>query len=277
MNARSPSQGHNARGAAAFAIAAYLFFALSPLGLAVELSCLKCHNELEQSLGVEGPSTQWQKSVHKQAGITCDGCHGGDPAQADAMEAMSPERGFIGAPAPEEAPDFCGRCHVAVREHFIQSTHWTTELPVKPNCVTCHTAHEQQKVSLELVNEEFCGQCHSYEPAQRIKMAIVTTDKRLGDIAARTAKMKYLGYDSRRIEESHFALRSLYHTLFHELSIPKVEEVALDIAHDLSKIEETLEGFEVEEQNRRSFGYFLMVLFVLAAVATREYRKSLPE
>jgi hypothetical protein len=34
---------------------------------------------------------------------------------------------------------------------------------------------------------------------------------------------------------------------------------------------------DAEERNRRSFGYFLLALFTLAAIATRQYRKSLPD
>lgn len=240
-------------------------------------SCLSCHTELEKSAGTEGPATQWHRSIHKENGITCDACHGGDPTQADALEAMSPERGFLGTPPPEEIPAFCGRCHITVAEHFLKSRHWTSEEPVKPTCVTCHTAHQQKKVSVNLINEETCGMCHTYERAGQIKKALAVTDMRINAISEHLTRLKYLGYDTRRLEESHFALRNLYHTLFHELQVPVVEQKALEIAHDLQNIEVVLGGLDAEERNRRSFGYFLLCLFTLAAIATRQYRKSLPE
>lgn len=197
--------------------------------------------------------------------------------QEDAGEAMSPERGFLGTPPPEEIPAFCGRCHITVAEHFIKSRHWTSEAPVKPTCVTCHTAHQQKKVTVDLINEETCGMCHTYERAAQIKKALAVTDMTIHAISEDLTRLKYLGYDTRRLEESHFALRNLYHTLFHELQVSVVEQKALEIAHDLQNIEVVLNGLDAEERNRRSFGYFLLFLFTLAAFATRQYRKSLPE
>lgn len=248
-----------------------------PSGQPPTSTCLSCHTELEKSGGKEGAAALWPQSIHKANGITCDACHGGDPSQTDPMEAMSPDRGFIGAPSPEQVPSFCGRCHITVAEHFMKSKHWTTEELVKPNCVTCHTAHAQKKVSVDLINEETCGTCHTYERAQQIKKALFVTDNRIATIADHLQKLKYLGYDTRRLEETHFSLRNLYHTLFHELQVSVVEQKTLDIAHDLQNIETVLNGMDAEERNRRSFGYFLLALFTLAAIATRQYRKSLPD
>ncbi|MHA2609856.1 MAG: cytochrome c3 family protein [bacterium JZ-2024 1] len=239
-------------------------------------TCLECHENLEKEAGVEGPAHQWPTSIHKEYGVSCDSCHGGDPANSDAMEAMNPERGFIGAPEKGEVPDFCGRCHINVALHFKQSRHWTTELPEKPHCVTCHTAHQQKKVTVELISPELCGNCHSFEQAERIKKALFVTDARLISIEDRMRKMKYLGFDVRDLEQSHFALRNVYHTLFHELSLPVVQDVTINISADLEKMESILSGYEHQERNRRIFGYTLMGLFVLAAVSARIYRKSLP-
>ncbi len=240
------------------------------------LFCLKCHTEMEKAMEIEGPAHQWSASIHKEQGISCDSCHGGDPTKEDAMEAMSPERGFIGSPSEKEIPDFCGRCHVNVRDHFKQSKHYTSQLIDKPNCVTCHTAHQQKKVSVELINPELCGSCHSYQQAERIKKALVVTDARLNAISESAQKMKYLGFDVRSLEQSHFALRHLYHTLFHELSVLVVQDVTIDISADLEKMEQSLKGFETVERNRKIFGYILMALFILAATAARIHRKSLP-
>jgi nitrate/TMAO reductase-like tetraheme cytochrome c subunit len=275
---RQRLQSFAGRAVAIFAVVPFAFGAASEPPPAVPVSsCLSCHTDLEKSAGTEGAAALWAKSVHKDSGIACDACHGGDPAQTDAMEAMSPERGFIGTPPPDQVHAFCGRCHITVAEHFMKSKHWTSEELVKPNCVTCHSAHEQKKVSVDLINETACAVCHTYERADQIKKALFVTDNRIAEISEHLTKLKYLGYDTRRLEETHFALRNLYHTLFHELQVPVVEQKALEIAHDLQNMETTLKGLDTEERNRRTFGYFLLGLFTLAAVATRQYRKSLRE
>jgi hypothetical protein len=51
-----------------------------------------------------------------------------------------------------------------------------------PNCVTCHGAHAVQKASLDIINEERCSQCHSYERAAIMKLVLSSTEKKISDI-----------------------------------------------------------------------------------------------
>ncbi len=81
-------------------------------------SCLSCHGNAEN---VDESSVQivraFEHDVHRQAGLSCQDCHGGnpDPAVSDDMDAaMDPgfrPHPFVGAPARTAIPDFCGRCH----------------------------------------------------------------------------------------------------------------------------------------------------------------------
>src|SRR5215468_8056883 len=70
--------------------------------------CVTCHEGLPGPLGapVEGMKTD----VHAKTGLSCAGCHGGDPAD-DGLTAMDVEKGFAGKLAPDRIPDLCGRCH----------------------------------------------------------------------------------------------------------------------------------------------------------------------
>ena len=73
-----------------------------------EIVCIRCHGALPGRLGE--PVKLWRGSIHAANGIACNDCHGGDPK--DAANAMSPARGFLGAPKETAIPAFCGRRHI---------------------------------------------------------------------------------------------------------------------------------------------------------------------
>jgi Doubled CXXCH motif (Paired_CXXCH_1) len=71
-------------------------------------SCVTCHSSLDGVLAQ--PAKDFPSDVHHDAGLSCADCHGGNPND-DSMDAMSPGKGFRGAPAKAKIPEFCGRCH----------------------------------------------------------------------------------------------------------------------------------------------------------------------
>jgi predicted CXXCH cytochrome family protein len=73
-------------------------------------TCATCHAALDDPR-LKVPATAGEADVHRAQGITCAGCHGGDPAAEDAAEAMDPKRGFRGKLAPAAIPEMCGSCH----------------------------------------------------------------------------------------------------------------------------------------------------------------------
>src|SRR3990167_9951967 len=167
-----------------------------------ESVCITCHRELGGPFAE--PVTLWETSIHHQMGNKCEGCHGGDPT--DPAEAMSREKGFVGAPKNKaEIPDFCGKCHVGVRENYIKSPHYQAALAgMGPTCVTCHNSHDVQKASMDLINEKTCTQCHSYDNAQRIKQAFVSAEMALTDHKKQIRKLEKRGMPAKRLEEKLF-------------------------------------------------------------------------
>ncbi len=59
-----------------------------------EDQCIVCHEDNELM-----PEGFQEYDVHFQKGISCIGCHGGDPTSDDEDIAMSMENGFTGIPA----------------------------------------------------------------------------------------------------------------------------------------------------------------------------------
>ncbi len=120
-------------------------------------TCLECHLKLDDK-NLQMPAVSIKKDVHYLREISCSGCHGGDPKEEDSKRSMSPAKGFIGAPTPEQIPFFCGRCHSDVEymkrynpklptDQFAQyktSVHGKRLLKgdtLVANCVSCHGVH----------------------------------------------------------------------------------------------------------------------------------------
>lgn len=71
--------------------------------------CIECHKLLEGR--AKEPTEAIEHDVHFKRGLSCADCHGGDPTTEDFTQAKDPAKGFIGKPARNIRPNFCGRCH----------------------------------------------------------------------------------------------------------------------------------------------------------------------
>jgi predicted CXXCH cytochrome family protein len=125
-------------------------------------SCINCHLQLEGEY--KEPAVKISADRHQQVGLSCAGCHGGDPTSDDPEIAMSPLKGFIGVPQTEKIPEFCGRCHS--HPEFMRTynpglptdqleQYWTSVHgklfkkgdPKPAQCISCHGVHDVREVS----------------------------------------------------------------------------------------------------------------------------------
>jgi predicted CXXCH cytochrome family protein len=150
-------------------------------GAAADDTCVTCHTELGGELGQ--PAEEVPSSVHGEAGLSCADCHGGDPGAEDMDEAMSPAKGYVGAPTREEVPHFCGKCHSS--ERYMrryrpripvdqEMAYWTSQHGIRlkggdkkvADCTSCHGWHtirsvKDSKCEVYPTNVPFtCGKCH---------------------------------------------------------------------------------------------------------------------
>jgi hypothetical protein len=149
-------------------------------------ACVQCHAILQEDLPSEESIVHLEsQSVHSQRGLGCADCHGGDPtAVDDPDQAMYDAGNFVGAPAKQQVPEFCGRCHSDpdFMKHYNPSVETdqvsqyytsrhgkllqTGEKRVA-SCTDCHTAHGIQPVSsprspvYPLNVPATCAHCHS--------------------------------------------------------------------------------------------------------------------
>ncbi|UCG52001.1 MAG: cytochrome c3 family protein, partial [Candidatus Latescibacterota bacterium] len=159
-------------------IRATVIFAERETGLPDD-QCVACHQESEVL-----PEDLLTEDVHLQPGLSCAGCHGGDPTSEDEDVAMSPEAGFVGVPSSRAVSEFCGKCHSNIdfmrgylpRIPTDQVAQYATSVHGKrlaegdtkvADCVSCHTAHgilpaSDSRSSVYALNVPFtCKRCHS--------------------------------------------------------------------------------------------------------------------
>jgi len=252
-------------------------FILSPAPAAAlppETVCIQCHGAQSGRLGE--PVGSWKGSVHEVNGISCHGCHGGDPT--DMAMAMSPARGFLGVPGEKNIPDFCGRCHVGVKEDYLASAHGRALGSGGPHCVTCHGSHRVKTATPDLINRRDCTRCHDYGRAEEIKSAVAETDRRITTLEQSLANLHRIGITTKEMDGELFALRNRFHRLFHSVEVDKVRSRTAGFQKELAGIGSRVARLEEELNRRKLWGGAVVVLLagggILALLIYRSYRRE---
>lgn len=136
---------------------------LWPLPGAEANSCIDCHKTLADPSHVKHSFLEWEQSVHAKKQVTCNSCHGGDPAKAEKKEAHA---GVLNSNNPKSRvfyqtiPKTCGTCHEQYQA-FQKSRHYMMlqKTGKGPNCATCHGAMATKVLSLKEM-QETCNLCH---------------------------------------------------------------------------------------------------------------------
>lgn len=156
-------------------------------------SCIECHRKAKLPLDREHDYSEWEKSVHAKAGVSCHSCHGGDPTVSGAEA----HKGVLSSADPKsqiyftKVPETCGSCHGDELAAFRKSAH-SKELQRTgkgPNCVTCHGSMANEVMSPQQM-ENACSLCHRKPTGARpallaLNNASAAVD-RLGALAAST-------------------------------------------------------------------------------------------
>ncbi len=164
-----------------------LIFLISPVLLSGQKSsCLECHLQLEDDL--KAPAEAFQADIHRQFGLGCQDCHGGNPLEEDIE--LAKDKSFKGAPARAKIPEACGSCHsdsafmrrynpnlrVGQLELYWTSRHGQTLKKGDARvavCTDCHGVHGIQTSNFPKSKTfawnipETCGRCHSDEDTMK--------------------------------------------------------------------------------------------------------------
>jgi hypothetical protein len=183
--------------------------------------------------------------------------------------AMSPQRGFVGTPTYQAVPEFCGKCHIGILKNYLESGHGKAlkASGLGPNCVTCHGSHGIQKASIDIINEQRCTQCHSYERARVMKQALFSTEKKIRDIDNALKKLQSQGIYTEEEDRALFRTEAEFRTLFHTVDVSLVQQKTDGFIQQLDALQQEVDALFAELQSRRNFSGFLLLLFVGTSVA----------
>lgn len=241
--------------------------------LAADTVCIECHGGQPGALGA--PVAEWRTSIHAENGISCHDCHGGDPT--DYAMAMDPSNGFLGVPDYTDVPEFCGRCHVGVAEAYQGGAHGQAIESGAAQCVICHGNHAIQKANLDLINEDACSQCHSYERAALIRLALVETDTMITETEGHLDRLYRLGFSVDEMEGGLFNQRNSFHRIFHGVDVERVRQQTTDVQAEVNKINDEIAEIDSTLGERKLWGSVVISLFILAGVIFLLVRKAYEE
>jgi nitrate/TMAO reductase-like tetraheme cytochrome c subunit len=228
--------------------------------------CIQCHDSGMVKPAFRKIPGEWRQSWHYQNGVACNDCHGGDPVNA--ATAMSRERGFVGTPKYREVPEFCGKCHIGILKSYLESGHGKALKASGrgPNCVTCHGSHGIQKANIDIINEQRCTQCHSYERARTMKQALFTTEGKIRNIEKDLKKLSAQGIYTAEEVKALFRTEAAFRTLFHSVDVSLVKEKTDGFVRQLDILQSKVNSLFAELRSRRNFSGQIMLLFAGAGI-----------
>jgi Cytochrome c3/Doubled CXXCH motif (Paired_CXXCH_1) len=159
-------------------------------------SCLDCHSNLPEPLGVSVET--YSQNIHGQKGLTCAACHGGDASSDDPEKAMSRAAGWKGKIDRKQIPELCSSCHsdaermkkfnpglrVDQFQQYKTSVHgikWAKGDAKVAVCTDCHGVHDLRAPSDPRSNVHptniatTCSHCHA--DAEYMKPYGIKTDQ----------------------------------------------------------------------------------------------------
>jgi hypothetical protein len=151
-------------------------------GKAAADTCTECHKALDDAR-LTAPARSAADDIHHTQGVTCAGCHGGDPTSDDPQIAMDPRRGFVGKITPAAVPAVCATCHSDAafmlryspniptdqQSQYVTSRHGQALAKGDERvatCASCHLAHgvlpadDARSPVYPSRIVETCGRCH---------------------------------------------------------------------------------------------------------------------
>jgi len=128
-------------------------------------TCIGCHSLQSGTTEAGHGFAAWKSSPHARAGVTCEACHGGDPAAPDPADA---HKGVTASSDPASrvyftrVPLTCGQCHASELAYFRTSVHYARLQSDGrgPNCVTCHGSMATRILTPDSALGT-CSACHS--------------------------------------------------------------------------------------------------------------------
>jgi hypothetical protein len=285
-----------------FLYSCFVFLVLSPLHDKVSANdkaykdnaCVSCHQNLPGKLSAV--VQEWKQSVHFQNNVSCDGCHGGDPAvkrdqfeNEDVFKDRSHLRRdrefllisrtdspFTSAARGRSVSYFCGKCHSNIKEKHLGSPHGDLG---SPTCLYCHGmgSHAIQESTVEIVDARSrreggrCATCHraaTMETVSNIYHILVNAQLQLENSSKLYDWLEAHGYKNLAMDKMYHHSRETLSQLrqtFHSFNMREINEFASSIGTNAELTQETynlIESLEAVKVRQARLG-ISSVLFLL--------------
>jgi cytochrome c3-like protein len=153
-------------------------------------NCVKCHiqatGRAAEVVGIHRAST------HAKVEVSCNGCHGGDPAQVDKLKAHS--RKYVGKPDRTGVLSMCGKCHGPQLDQFKTSRHFPESQGVpRLDCADCHGAHSIGNPPEYFSLAQYCAGCHGLEYLPALARPLQNLITLVDDLNDKTRRMSAKG------------------------------------------------------------------------------------
>ncbi len=228
--------------------------------------CIECHNYLTGRL--QKPVAGWNVSIHQEAGITCNKCHGGNPHINDKNRSKAAAYRFVGSPKREEVVKMCGRegCHTLQRLQFEIGPHYKSVLRSgKPGCSFCHGSHSVKIASPNIIKEKACTQCHKADYARDILQSINTIDKGISGVAQNIDYLIDNQAEVFYLQDRLGRVKQLFRALLHVFSKADLQSTKKIIELEIENLR-TDSGSKVALFRRLDLMYLLTLLFSLITI-----------
>jgi len=206
-----------------------------------DVACsLECHATIMEKFA-KNNYEQWTASKHALFNVTCDKCHGGDPA-ADVKELA--HKGVLNSSETNSrvfyrnVPETCGNCHTNELNQFKESKHYQNLRALKqaPSCDTCHVPHEFRILNASEF-QDVCSSCHNIDMniapdvPEKAMNAIENAEKlkneiRTADAAIKVAKQQGKDVTAAQKElETAISIRDNLPIFWHSFNLPNFQNV----------------------------------------------------
>ncbi|MEW6131270.1 MAG: cytochrome c3 family protein [Acidobacteriota bacterium] len=129
-------------------------------------SCIACHSTTFSPTELGNKYLEWHFSAHKDKGVSCDQCHGGNPkamGKEKSHEGMLPAQELTSKINQWNQPETCGKCHRSTVKAFVESKHYQRlkSSETGPSCATCHGHMGASVIYSPSEIANLCASCHS--------------------------------------------------------------------------------------------------------------------
>lgn len=248
--------------------------------LARNIPCsLECHTATLSKFA-KSNYEQWTNSKHALFNVTCDNCHGGNPA-SDVKEKA--HVGVLLDSDPNSSifyrnvPETCGKCHTNELNNFKNSAHYQKlkALRQAPACDTCHMPHEFKILNVSEF-QGLCSQCHNInmgvapsDAPDKAIAALQSADNLKGEIqkaddAIRSAKQqgKDVSAAQKDIDKA-ISIRDSLPVLWHSFDLSNFNNVTDSGIKDAQQAQ-TEAGMPAAKPSTPGFGVVLSLTGIIA-------------